>query len=311
MVPVRRQAAERFSQAAALLPWALRQGAERLPETDKARVEELRLRAGRPPTAVLPEGEVPLPGLEGERVTGEDLRLVLEVATQASAHAVLDRVREGFVTVRGGHRVGLCGSAVCENGAIRTLGSLSSLSIRVAREVPGAAAGVRPMLRDAGGTGGTVILSPPGGGKTTLLRDLIRRLSDGIEGPPLRVADERGELAAMYDGHPMNDLGARADVLDGCPKAAALKLLLRAMNPQVLAADEVAGPEDAAALEEAAGCGVALLCTAHAAGPEDLLRRPVFRRLVRRGVLSRAVVLTGRGEERRWTLAELREGGPC
>ena len=118
MVPVRRQAAERFSQAAVLLPWALRQGAERLSETDKARAEELRLRAGRPPTAVLPEGEVPLPGLEGERVTGEDLRLVLEVATQASAHAVLDRVREGFVTVRGGHRVGLCGSAVCENGAI-------------------------------------------------------------------------------------------------------------------------------------------------------------------------------------------------
>ena len=125
------------------------------------------------------------------------------------------------------------------------------------------------------------------------------------------VADERGELAAMYDGLPMNDLGARTDVLDGCPKAVALKLLLRAMNPQVLAADEVAGPEDAAALEEAAGGGVALLCTAHAAGPEDLLCRPVFRRLVRRGVLSRAVVLTGRGEGRRWTLAELREGGPC
>ena len=313
MVPVRRQAAERFSQAAALLPWALRQGAESLPEVDKARVEELRLRAGRPPTAVLPEGEICLPGWADQNVTGEDLQLVLEVATQASAHAVLDRVREGFVTVRGGHRVGLCGSAVCENGAIRTLGSLSSLSIRVAREIPEAAAGVRPRLRDDGGTGGTVILSPPGGGKTTLLRDLIRRLSDGIEGPPLRVgvADERGELAAMYDGLPMNDLGARTDVLDGCPKAAALKLLLRAMNPQVLAVDEVAGPEDAAALEEAAGCGVALLCSAHAAGPEELLRRPVFRRLVRRGVLSQAVVLTGRGEGRRWTLAELGEGGPC
>ena len=309
LVPRTEPAAERFSQAAALLPWELRQGAERLTEGDKSRAEELRLRAGRPPTAVLPEGEITLPGCGDRSVTGEDLRTVLEVATQASAHAVLDRVRDGFVTVRGGHRVGLCGSAVCENGVIRTMGTLSSLSIRVAREVPGAAAGVRPLLRG----GGTVILSPPGGGKTTFLRDLIRRLSDGVEGPPLRVgvADERGELAAMYDGLPMNDLGAHTDVLDGCPKAAALVMLLRAMNPQVLAADEVAGPDDAAALEEAAGCGVALLCTAHAAGPEDLLRRPVFRRLVRRGVLSQAVVLAGRGGDRRWTLVPLEGGGPC
>lgn len=309
LVPRMEPAAERFSQAAALLPWELRKGAERLTEGDKSRAEELRLRAGRPPTAVLPEGEITLPGCGDRIVTGEDLRTVLEVATQASAHAVLDRVRDGFVTVRGGHRVGLCGSAVCENGLIRTMGTLSSLSIRVAREVPGAAAGVRPLLRG----GGTVILSPPGGGKTTFLRDLIRRLSDGVEGLPLRVgvADERGELAAMYDGLPMNDLGAHTDVLDGCPKAAALVMLLRAMNPQVLAADEVAGAEDAAALEEAAGCGVALLCTAHAAGPEDLLRRPVFRRLVRRGVLSQAVVLTGRGRDRHWTLVPLEGGGPC
>ncbi|WP_242622469.1 stage III sporulation protein AB [Intestinimonas timonensis] len=313
LVPRMEPAAERFSQVAALLPWELRQGAERLTEGDKARAEELRLRAGRSPTAVLPEGEIRLPGCEDRPVVCEDLHMVLEVATQASTHAVLDRVRDGFVTVRGGHRVGLCGSTVCENGVIRTMGTLSSLSIRVAREVPGAAAGVRPLLRDGGRAGGTVILSPPGGGKTTLLRDLIRRLSDGIEGPPLRVgvADERGELAAMYDGLPMNDLGAHTDVLDGCPKAAALVMLLRAMNPQVLAADEVAGPEDAAALEEAAGCGVALLCTAHAASAEDLLRRPVFRRLVHRGVLSQTVVLTGRGRERSWTLVPLEGGGPC
>ena len=313
IVPAREGAAERFSQAAALLPWALRHGAESLSEVDKTQVEELRLRAGRPPTAVLPEGEILLPDCEEQKVTGEDLRLVLEVATQASAHAVLDRVREGFVTVRGGHRVGLCGSAVYENGAIRTIGSLSSLSIRISREIPEAAVGIRPQLHSAGAVGGTVILSPPGGGKTTLLRDLIRRLSDGIEGAPLRVgvADERGELAAMYHGLPMNDLGAHTDVLDGCPKAVALTLLLRAMNPQVLAADEVASARDAAALEEAAGCGVALLCTAHAAGPEDLLRRPIFRKLIHRSVLTQAVVLAGRGCQRRWTLVALGEGGSC
>ena len=232
LVPINDQAAERFLQVTGLLPRELRQGAERLPEGDRTRAEELRLRAGRPPTVVLPEQEKVLPGCEGRKITREDLRLVLEVATQASAHAVLDRVRDGFVTVRGGHRVGLCGSAVCENGMVRTLGTMSSLSIRVAREIPGAAAGVRPLLQGRGGEGGTVVLSPPGGGKTTFLRDLIRRLSDGIEGPALRVgvADERGELAAMSDGLPMNDLGAHTDVMDGCPKAAALVMLLRAMQ---------------------------------------------------------------------------------
>ena len=238
---------------------------------------------------------------------------MLEVATQASAHTVLDRVRDGFVTVRGGHRVGLCGSMVCENGTIHTVGALSSLAIRVAREVPEAAAGVRSSLPGGGGVGGTVVLSPPGGGKTTFLRDLIRRLSDGIEGPALRigVADERGEIAAMYNGVPVNDLGAHTDVLDSCPKADALTMLLRSMNPQVLAVDEVSDPRDAAALEDAAGCGVAILCTAHASGPEDLLRRPVFRRLVRRGVLGQAVVLSGIGGARRWELVSLGEGGLC
>ena len=313
IVPIREEAAERFSQAASLLPKGLRQGAERLSRSDKVRAEELRLRIGRLPTVTLPEGEIPLATDGGQPVTSGDLRLTLEIATQASAHAVLDRVREGYVTVRGGHRVGLCGSAVCENGVIRTIGTLSSLSIRIAKEVPGAAEGIRPLLKEAGAVGGTVILAPPGGGKTTLLRDLIRRISDGIEGPPLRVgvADERGELAAMFHGTPMNDLGAHTDVLDGCPKAEALTLLLRAMTPQVLAADEVASAEDAAALEEASGCGTALLCTAHAVSPQDLLRRPLFQRLVCRGVLTQAVVLTGRGGTRRWRLAGLEGDGLC
>ena len=137
--PWKDYAAERFEQAAALLPWALRQGADRLSKGDKARAEELRLRVGRPPSAVWPEGERPLPGLENTPVQPGDLSLVLEVATQASVHTVLDRVRDGFVTVRGGHRVGLCGTAAVEEGEVRTLRQLSSLAIRVAREVPGAA----------------------------------------------------------------------------------------------------------------------------------------------------------------------------
>ena len=263
--------AVRFRQAAALLPPHLRRPVERLDGTSQARVEELRLRAGRPLTLVCPEGERTVPGAEAP-VRSMDLSLVLEIATQASAHTALERVRNGFFTVRGGHRIGICGSGVVRDGEVRNLRQLSSLAIRVAREVPGLSAAVLDRLWSGGVLQSTLLLSPPGGGKTTLLRDLIRAVSDGEGGPALRVgvADERGELAAMYQGEPQFSIGRQTDVLDGCPKGPALLMLLRGMNPQVLAADEITAPEDAAALEMAANCGVSLLCTAHAGSLEEL-----------------------------------------
>lgn len=132
--------AVRFRQAAALLPPHLRRPVERLDGTSQARVEELRLRAGRPLTLVCPEGERTVPGAEAP-VRSMDLSLVLEIATQASAHTALERVRNGFFTVRGGHRIGICGSGVVRDGEVRNLRQLSSLAIRVAREVPGALRG--------------------------------------------------------------------------------------------------------------------------------------------------------------------------
>ena len=239
--------AVRFRQAAALLPPHLRRPVERLDGTSQARVEELRLRAGRPLTLVCPEGERTVPGAEAP-VRSMDLSLVLEIATQASAHTALERVRNGFFTVRGGHRIGICGSGVVRDGEVRNLRQLSSLAIRVAREVPGLSAAVLDRLWSGGVLQSTLLLSPPGGGKTTLLRDLIRAVSDGEGGPALRVgvADERGELAAMYQGEPQFSIGRQTDVLDGCPKGPALLMLLRGMNPQVLAADEITAPEDVA-----------------------------------------------------------------
>ena len=305
--PWKDYAAERFEQAAALLPWALRQGADRLSKGDKARAEELRLRVGRPPSAVWPEGERPLPGLENTPVQPGDLSLVLEVATQASVHTVLDRVRDGFVTVRGGHRVGLCGTAAVEEGEIRTLRQLSSLAIRVAREVPGAAEGLLPQLLEGGELQSAVLLSPPGGGKTTLLRDLIRRVSDGIGTAPLRVgvADERGEIAALWNGRPQLAVGRRTDVLEGCPKAQGLMMLLRAMNPQILAADEITAPEDVRALVTAAGCGTALLATAHGRDREDLTRRPLYRELMEARVFRRLVYIRPQQGARRYEVEGL------
>ena len=188
-----------------------------------------------------------------------------------------------------------------------TLRYLTSLSLRLACPAAGQAGQVVKALRTPEGVASTLIVAPPGAGKTTLLRELVRLLSEGAGGPPLRVglADERGEVAALWRGEPQFDVGRHTDVLDGCRKAEGLLILLRGMNPQVLAADEITHPEDAAAMEEAAGCGVALLATAHAAGTEDLRRRPVYRALLERGVFQRAVVLERRGGERLARVEEL------
>ena len=283
-----------WEQGLAVLPEHLRTGLRTLGLDRLSRLEEARLRRGFPMTALLPEGEI---DTDTPPIGEEDLRQVLENATQSSAHTALDRVRQGFVTLRGGHRVGLCGSVVRRDGQIVTLRELSSLSIRVARPVAGQARTLLPQLMEHGAFASTLILAPPGAGKTTLLRELVRGLSDGDGVPPLRVgvADERGEIAALWRGEPQLYVGRRTDVLDGCSKAEGLSILIRGMNPQVAAVDELGGGEDARAVAEAAGCGVAVVATVHGTGADGLRRRPACRALLELGVFRRLVVLERRG----------------
>ena len=279
-----------WEQAAAVLPKQCWNGLCALGGDRLGALEELRLRRGFPMTALLPEGEVET---DGPPIGEDDLRQVVENATQASAHTALDRVRQGFVTLRGGHRVGLCGSVVKREVQIFTLRDLSSLSVRVARPVEGQASGLLPQLTENGVFLSTLILAPPGAGKTTLLRDLVRSLSDGDAVPPVRVgvADERGEIAALWQGEPQLYIGRHTDVIDGCSKAEGLSILIRGMNPQVAAVDEITDPADVQAITEAAGCGVALIASAHGAGREDLIRRPVYRTLLENGIFRRLAAI--------------------
>jgi len=294
-----------YEQAARALPVRLRREALSLSAEERSRAEELRLRVGWPMAVQLPEGEIVSPG---EAVRREELDQLLEIASRASVHAVMDQVRRGYLTIEGGHRVGLCGTAVMEGGEIRSLRSLSSVDIRIARQVPGAAGPILDRLCPGGRLADTLILSPPGLGKTTLLRDIVRKVSEGEGCLPLRVslADERGEVAALFDGRPQLEVGRRTDVVEGCPKAQGLMLLLRAMGPQVLAVDEITAPEDVAALRTAAGCGTVLLATAHGTGPEDLARRPLYRPLLEEGLFQRLVRIGWQDGRRHYTVEELR-----
>lgn len=298
-------AAAQFEKACELLPGRLLTMALDVPKECMARVEEIRLRVGRPIHLVLPERETPL---QQTRVTRDDLEYVVDRSTEFSRYTAAETLRAGYVTAEGGFRIGLCGTALMLYGQSEGIRDISSISIRIPRVPEDIARPIFPKLLRDGIPVSTMIISPPGGGKTTLLRDLVRLVSDGSElCEPMRVSlvDERGEIAAMYRGVPQLPVGRQTDVMDGCDKAAAIPMLLRSMSPQVIAVDEVALAADVDALSAAANCGVVLFATAHGSSVADLKSRPVFRDLLSRGVMERAVIVEGREQRRHYRVEEI------
>ncbi|MCI5639706.1 MAG: stage III sporulation protein AA [Lachnospiraceae bacterium] len=284
-----------------ILPLQIRRLFERL-DMDWDRLQEIRLRVHKPVILQYGEKELFLSGhgfLTGEQslgyVTGgEEMKEAVEYISNYSRYAYEEEMGQGYITIRGGHRVGLAGQLVRERGATKGMKYISCINIRLAHEVIGCGTWLLPYLQGEQGLYNTLLVSPPRGGKTTLLRDLIRLLSDG-EGMDraytVGVVDERSEIGACFRGIPQNTLGCRTDILDGCPKAEGMMLLVRSMAPEVIAVDEIGSEDDMTAMEYAMHCGVHILATIHGADWEELQRKSAMVKLFREQFFGRYVVL--------------------
>ena len=288
----------RYLGACELLPSRLRLRALAVSEAMMAEAEEIRLRTGRAPAIAAASGEH---DLDGPPVTPDDILDTLTRAARGSLHTFAGELAAGFLTAAGGYRLGVCGRAAMSGGECVGLREFSSLDLRISKEVRGAADDISGEICSGGRVRSTLIVSPPGGGKTTLLRDLVRTVSD--LGFRVSLVDERGEIAACSGGVPGFDVGMRTDVLSGAPKAWSALTLLRAMNPQVLALDEITDPADARVLLHASGCGTAVFATVHAASPEEAAARPALARVIH--IFEKAVLIERREDGRRASISDM------
>ena len=256
-------------------------------------LQEIRLRAGYP-VIIFYKGEERILPLTS---TANVIRETLGYVSNYSLYAYENELRQGFITVEGGHRVGMAGQVLIEKGSVKNLKQISSLNIRISHEIPNCADKLFPYITHNKQMYHTLIISPPRCGKTTILRDLIRQISDGnkwVKGCTVGVVDERSELAGCYQGIPQNHMGMRTDVLDGCPKADGMLMLIRSMSPQVVAVDEIGAPEDVQAITYAMHCGCKMIATVHGNSFEEISKKPLFEGLIREQCFERYVVLCNR-----------------
>lgn len=267
-------------------------------------VREIRMRAERPVIIRAEDGDFFIDArgnlmtdpARARYITAQEMEKFFMHICNDSPYAYEDALRQGFLTAAGGHRIGISGETVQdEKGGIRTIRHIYYINIRIAHQIRGAADSILPYVYENGTLKDVLIISPPGCGKTTMLRDLVRQISDGNRfgaGMNVAVVDERSELAGCFMGIAQNDLGMRTDVLDACPKTRGMMMLLRSMAPQVLAVDEIGDDEDMLAIRSASACGCRVIATMHGAGPEDIGRR--FHAFSGKNFFDRVIVLRGR-----------------
>lgn len=257
-------------------------------------IEEIRIRINLPIIVKLAEKEK----IIDYKVSTEDINYIFQKICENSIYAYQNQIANGFVTIKGGNRVGIVGTAVVQNGKVTNLNYVSGLNFRIAQEIIGCSNKIMSNIIRGETIYNTLIIAMPGMGKTTLLRDIIRNLSNGftdgntkIKGQNISVIDERGEISATYRGGSQNDLGIRTDVLNDIPKAIGMKMAIRSMAPQIIAADEIGSVDDVNAIQYAICCGIKGIFTAHGNGVEDVKKNTELKSLIDNKIFEKFIII--------------------
>lgn len=253
-------------------------------------IEEIRIRANKKTIIKYNMNEI----IVDYVTTPMDILNTLQVLCDNSIYSYQSQICQGFITILGGHRIGITGSAVMQNGKVININYISSLNFRIAKEIKGISNNVLPKIIDNNEIKTTLIVSPPGYGKTTLLRDLVRNISDN--GFTVSLVDERGEIAAMYKGVPQNDVGIRTDVIENVTKSIGMKIAVRTMTPQVIVADEIGTTEDIDAINYAMCSGVKGIFTAHGGNIDEMKKNEILNKLYQQKVFERIIFLEKMGK---------------
>ncbi len=258
------------------------------------KLEEIRLRGNKPLSLKFGQEQE----ITDYIVSQQEILQAFEKICESSIYSYRKQICDGYITIRGGNRVGIVGSAVVDNGQVININYISSLNFRIASQRIGCSNKVIEDIIDNENDNiyNTLIVSPPGCGKTTLLRDIIRNISNGIKvigfsGKTVGVVDERGEIAAMYKGIPQNDIGIRTDVIDNMPRPEAMRILVRSMAPDVIACDEIGSVEDIKAINYAMCSGVKGIFTVHGKDLEEINRNTELSKLLKNNVFERIIIL--------------------
>ena len=258
-------------------------------------VQEIRIKIGKPIIIVLSFQEKILDYI----ATKDDLRYMISKISNYSLYAFEEEIKQGYITLKGGHRVGLAGECVISKGEVRTIKNISSLNIRICKEIVGASNKVMRLITENNRVYNTLIVSPPKCGKTTILRDISRNLSNGmyqinLKGKKVTIVDERSEIAACYNGIPQMNVGIRTDVLDNIPKAIGMIMAIRSLSPEVLICDEIGTDSDLEALNMAFNSGVNIIVTVHGYDIDDIYNRRIFKELIDNCILERVILLSNK-----------------